>query len=144
MDTPQDHLIDARSALTRRVLVALAVGGAVFGVLFGVLGMMVFVSGVVRRIDRLREDAGHLARGDALGPPHDASDELGELTQSIHEADRLLRGRDQEVREHVRALADANRELERREQEIQLLERPPTHQRERSVRMLLQALERRP
>jgi signal transduction histidine kinase len=112
MQALQDHLIAERSRLIRVALTWLAVGGAVFGLLFGVLGMMVFVSGVVRRIERLREDAGHLARSEDLGPPHEAADELGDLTHSIHEAARLLRTRDQQVRDQVAEMDGLNTELE--------------------------------
>jgi signal transduction histidine kinase len=114
----QDERIGERSRVLRRVLVALAVGGALFGLLFGSLGMKVFVSGIVRRIDRLRLDAGQLASGDPLGPPHWASDELGELTQSIHETSRLLRARGDEAQQHVAALASVNHQLELRATEL--------------------------
>jgi signal transduction histidine kinase len=118
MQVLQDRLIADRTQLTRRVLVALAVGGALFGLLFGVLGMMAFMTGVVRRIDRLRADAEHLAHGDPLGAPHDASDELGELSRSMHEAARLLRAREEKERAAARALADANQQLERHAAEL--------------------------
>ena len=118
MQAFQDRRIADRSRLTRRILVGLAVGGAVFGLLFGVLGMMAFVSGVVRRIDLLRVDAGHWALGEPLGPPHEASDELGELTRSIHEAARLLRARDEEAGEHARDLVGVHHHLELRAAEL--------------------------
>ena len=112
MQSLQDRLIAQRSQLTRRVLVALAVGGAIFGLLFGVLGMMAFVTGVVRRIDRLRSDAELVARGEPLGPSHPASDELGELSRSIHEAARLLQQREAEALEHAAEISVVNQELE--------------------------------
>jgi signal transduction histidine kinase len=118
MQRLQDRLIAARSQLLRRVLAGLAVGGAVFGLLFGGLGMKAFVSGVVRRIDRLRTDAGQLAHGEPLGPPHEAADELGELTRSIHEAARLLRARVEQARDHARTLAAATHEIELRATEL--------------------------
>jgi PAS domain S-box-containing protein len=118
MQTLQDRLLAARADVVRRLLVWLAVGGAVFGVIFGMLGMTAFVSGVVSRIDRLRADAGRLARGEALGPPHEASDELGELTRSIHDAAATLRARDAQVSAQVRELAAVNRDLDRAREEI--------------------------
>jgi CHASE3 domain sensor protein len=102
----QDRLIAGRQTLTRRFLVSLAVGGAVFGLLFGVLGMMAFVAGVVRRIDRLRTDAERLAHGEPLDPPFDAADELGALTGSINEASRLLRAHFVDDRQLGRALPE--------------------------------------
>ena len=118
MQELQDRLLAARADFVRRLLVWLAVVGAVFGAIFGMLGMTAFVSGVVSRIDRLRADAGHLAHGEALGPPHEASDELGELTRSIHEAAATLRVRDVEVRAHVRELATVNRDLDLAREEL--------------------------
>jgi PAS domain S-box-containing protein len=118
MQSVQDRRIADRGGQIRRVLVWLAVGGAVFALLFGSLGMRAFVSGVTRRIDRLRADAGHLARGDLLDPPHEAADELGDLTRSIHHAASLLRIRDQEARQHAGTLADVNRQLELARQEL--------------------------
>ena len=118
MQELQDHLLAARANFVRRLLVWLAVGGAVFGVIFGMLGMTAFVSGVVSRIDRLRADAGHLARGEPLGPPHHASDELGELTRSIHEAAATLRAREAQVRAHVAELAAVNRDLDLAREEL--------------------------
>jgi signal transduction histidine kinase len=112
MQELQDRLIAERAALTRRVLVWLAEGGAIFGLLFGILGMLAFVTGIVRRIDRLRANAGRLARGEALLPPQIASDEVGELSRSLHEAARLLRLRDEEAREHAAELSAVNQELE--------------------------------
>jgi PAS domain S-box-containing protein len=118
MQSVQDGLILDRSAQIRRLLLWLAVGGAVFGLLFGLLGMRAFVSGVTRRIYRLRVDAGQLARGEPLDPPYEAADELGDLTHSIHDASRLLRARDDEARQHARTLADLNRQLELARQEL--------------------------
>jgi signal transduction histidine kinase len=117
----QDERIAERSRVLRRVLVALAVGGALFGLLFGTLGMKVFVSGIVRRIDRLRIDAGQLASGERLGPPHEASDELGELTRSIHETSHLLRARGDEAQQHVATLAAVNHQLELRAAELSVV-----------------------
>jgi signal transduction histidine kinase len=117
----QDRRIAERSTTLRRVLVALAVGGAVFGLLFGGLGMKVFVSGIVRRVDRLRIDAGRLASSEPLEPPHDAADELGELTLSIHETSRLLRAREDEARQHVTKLATVNHQLELRAAELAIV-----------------------
>jgi len=118
MQELQDRLLAARADFVRRLLVWLAVGGAVFGVIFGMLGMTAFVSGVVSRIDRLRADAGHLAHGELLGPPHDASDELGELTRSIHEAAATLRAREAQVHAHVFELAVVNRDLDLAREEL--------------------------
>ena len=112
MQDVQDRLIFDRSQLTRRVLVDLAVGGAIFGVLFGGLGMMAFMSGVARRIEDVRAAAERLARGDDLGPTHAAADELGALSRSLHEASHLLRDSDRQVRDQVVQLAALNQELE--------------------------------
>jgi PAS domain S-box-containing protein len=112
MQSVQDGRIADRGAQIRRVLVWLAVGGAVFALLFGTLGMRAFVSGVTRRIDRLRADAGHLARSEPLDPSCPAADELGDLTRSIHDAARVLRAHDDEARQHARTLADVNRQLD--------------------------------
>jgi len=118
MQELQDRLLAARADFVRRLLVWLAVGGAVFGVIFGMLAMSAFVSGVVSRIDRLRGDAGRLAHGEALGPPHQASDELGELTRSIHEAAATLRAREAEIRSRVGELAAVNHDLDRAREEL--------------------------
>jgi PAS domain S-box-containing protein len=118
MQELQDRLLAARADFVRRLLVWLAVGGAVFGVIFGMLGMTAFVSGVVSRIDRLRADAGHLAHGEPLGPLHDASDELGELTRCIHEAAATLRAREAQVRAHVAELATVNGDLDLAREEL--------------------------
>jgi PAS domain S-box-containing protein len=118
MQSEQDRRMAYRGTQIRRVLVWLAVGGAVFALLFGGLGMRAFVSGVTRRIDRLRADAGHLARSEPLDPPSEAADELGDLTRSIHDAATVLRSRDDEARQHARTLADVNQQLEVARQEL--------------------------
>ena len=82
------------------MLVGLAVGGAVFGLLFGVLGMLAFATGVVRRIDRLRADAGHLAnaaRRSFAARRVRRRSSAKRHTRSIHDAARLLRAQDEEA-----------------------------------------------
>jgi signal transduction histidine kinase len=114
----QDRRIAERSNRIRGVFFVLGVGGAVFGLLFGGLGMKVFVSGIVRRVDRLRIDAGRLLGAEPLDPPQHAADELGDLTLSIHETSRLLRAREDEARQHVTILATVNHQLELRAAEL--------------------------
>jgi PAS domain S-box-containing protein len=112
MLTRQNQLIADRAAVLRRVLTALAVGGAVFGLLFGGLAMLAFVSGVTRGVDRLRDDMSRLAHGEALTPLVPAGDEVGELAAGIREAARMIQARDAQVTAQVAALAEMNRDLE--------------------------------
>ena len=69
----------------------------------GILGSLgavyLFSTGIVRRVRILEHNAGQLERGEPLAQLRHDADELGRLGQRMEEASRLLRAREQALRE---------------------------------------------
>ena len=90
--------------------VTLIFGAGVLGLLGSVLAVLLFSSGIVRRVQALEQDAGRLERGEPLhGLPagHSAShstagpaadDEIGRLASALQGASTLLAGRETALR----------------------------------------------
>jgi len=74
------------------ILMLAGLGGSLFAV-------FLFSSGIVRRIQRLERDAVLLAQGEALASPQAERDEIGLLAERMNEASKLLRAREQALRE---------------------------------------------
>lgn len=90
----QDRLDRLRSGglLATGILMLAGLGGSLFAV-------FLFSSGIVRRIQRLERDAVLLAQGDVLTGREDGRDEIGLLAERMGEASRLLRAREQALRD---------------------------------------------
>jgi signal transduction histidine kinase len=123
--------IAAETALRKRLYLAMY-GGGILSLLAGSLAMALFLTGIVRRSELLRENADRLARGDALFDLPPAGDEIGQLGEALARASRLLSERQSELRK-------LNEELDRRVQERTAELQQEIQQRLRSEEQLLQA-----
>jgi len=82
-----------------------AVGGSlILGLLGGLLAMLFFISGVVRRVHRLQENAGRIDERRPLVQMPPGDDEIGQLGRQLEATGRLLELRQGEVREARRFL----------------------------------------
>lgn len=86
------------------------------GIVGGVVTSLIAVSGFVRRIEVLQDDARQLAQGLPLPSRERRRDELGRLEQSLWEAGSLLVAKERELEDRVfqrtLELAKANHDLE--------------------------------
>ncbi|MBI3912359.1 MAG: PAS domain-containing protein, partial [Armatimonadetes bacterium] len=98
----EDWLLLIASAQTDRVRekanAAIALS-ALFGLGGGLLALLLFTTGVARRVRRLGEDARHLSQGDPLPSLPPAEDEIGCLRQAMAAAADLLAQRERALRE---------------------------------------------
>lgn len=69
------------------------------GLVGSLFAVFLFSSGIVRRVQRLERAAVLLAQGEALPSPEAGRDEIGLLAERMAEASRLLRAREQALRE---------------------------------------------
>lgn len=79
----------AASAALQRYLV-MNVAAALLGLVGGIIAMLLFSSGIVRRVQRVAANAERLASGSPLAPIPAASDELGQLAERLQNASQLL------------------------------------------------------
>ncbi|UWU19166.1 PAS domain S-box protein (plasmid) [Rhizobium sullae] len=73
--------------------------GALFGLLGGVSAIMLMSNGIVRRVGALQKEAHKLASGQDLQSIPAGRDELGSLATALQEASRLLKAREEALRE---------------------------------------------
>ncbi|WP_349959145.1 PAS domain S-box protein [Rhizobium sp. ZPR3] len=73
--------------------------GALFGLLGGITAIILMSNGIVRRVGVLKEAAHKLAGGRELERFPTARDELGELAAALEDASRLLKAREDALRE---------------------------------------------
>lgn len=81
----REAITEERKRNVKITLIAAFAG--IFGALFGVL---LFSRTIVKRVQLLRDSAGHLARGEALALPSSSRDELGELAVELDHAAQLV------------------------------------------------------
>jgi signal transduction histidine kinase/ActR/RegA family two-component response regulator len=84
------HRADRAVAVALIVTSIVGVGGAL-------LAMLIFVLGVVRRVEKVRDKADLLAKGRRLGMPDLSRDEIGALDQDLHTAGELLAKRQEDL-----------------------------------------------
>lgn len=77
----------------------ITVFGALFGLLGGVSAIVLMSNGIVRRVATLKQAAQGLAVGRGLGSITEARDELGALAAALQDASRLLKAREDALRE---------------------------------------------
>jgi PAS domain S-box-containing protein len=90
--------------------------GVAASVLLGIIGaivsIMLFTAGVVRRVERLKENAARLAEGRTYAGAKTSRDEIGQLEAALHKTSELLRERDQRLAESQAAYAKQNAVLQ--------------------------------
>lgn len=101
--------IAAESELRGRLTLA-ALAATFFSLLGGIVAMMLFISGVVRRLELLRQNAQRLACGETLADLPRGEDEIGELGACLKQSSELLAEREHE-------LLTLNEDLDRRVKE---------------------------
>ena len=84
------------------VLASIAVG-----LIGGIIAMVLFASGVVRRIKRLQQNASSLADGQVTLPHEPASDEIGQLGESLERTAKLLKQRTGDLEQRAQELAES-------------------------------------
>jgi PAS domain S-box-containing protein len=101
LESKQDRLVAEKVAQSNRwhiVHVVLAIINAVLAVVAGLVAALLFASGIVARLGRLRENAGRLARSMPLVPAFVGRDEIGQLGRVIEEAADAQAAREAELR----------------------------------------------
>ena len=76
---------------------ALTIAGVVLGILGGILGIILFTSGISRRVVAIAGNAELLGQAQPLRPRPSARDELGRLTKALIHAEELLASRAAEL-----------------------------------------------
>ena len=76
---------------------AVIISGLAFGVLAGVIGGVLFTSGIAKRVAEAGSNADRLGAGEDLESVHGARDEIGRLTAALARAKRLLDSRATEL-----------------------------------------------
>jgi signal transduction histidine kinase/ActR/RegA family two-component response regulator len=76
---------------------ALSIAGLAVGILGGFLGIVLFASGISRRVIAIADNAELLGQGQPLRPRPLARDELGRLTKALIHAEELLASRAAEL-----------------------------------------------
>jgi signal transduction histidine kinase/ActR/RegA family two-component response regulator len=76
---------------------AVVISGLALGVLAGVIGGVLFTSGIARRVAEAAANADRLGAGQDLDPARDARDEIGRLTGALTRAKRVLDSRTTEL-----------------------------------------------
>ena len=115
MQQIEDALLARRVAdvrLANRRLVFVSLIAVLLGLAGGLIATRSFTAGVSRRVERLGDSAGRLAAGEALPPLVEAADEVGLLDRRMHDAARLLRRRDEQLKQQALEQAVVNDELE--------------------------------
>jgi len=72
---------------------------ALVGLLGSLAAVLLFSSGIVRRVQLLEANAEKLERGEALDPLPDEADEIGQLARKLDSASALLRAREKDLRD---------------------------------------------
>jgi signal transduction histidine kinase len=118
----QDRLLAERMSTASRAqdrLVRVTVGGALLGLLGGVIAAIAFTAGVTRRLDLVRDNADRLARGEPMASVLAGEDEVAHLANRLGEAGALMarhmaaeKRTAQELQARVTELAVVNCELE--------------------------------
>jgi signal transduction histidine kinase/ActR/RegA family two-component response regulator len=71
----------------------LTIAGVIFGLVCGILGIVLFTSGISHRVIAIAANAERLGQGEPLRPRPTARDELGRLTKALIHAAELLASR---------------------------------------------------
>ncbi len=107
-----ERMKSAEEAQARNLAVILAAGA--LGVAASLGAVLLFTTGIVRRVRLLELNADRLARGDALAPPPSGSDEVGRLGAALARASALLFERQHRLEDLVARLFQVQEDERRR------------------------------
>ena len=113
----ETELLSARTesaALARDRNLSVTVSAGAFGLLGSLGAILLFSTGVVRRVALIEANAHQLARGEPLGPPPVGADELGRLGVALGQASALLSERNRRLEELVAGLLQVQEDERRR------------------------------
>lgn len=113
MTKTENGLLSARVTHNQhlRLLAEILVGLALaIGVLGGLFGIVAFTRGVVRRLERLRSEADRLSDGEDPGLVDTAEDEIGVLSQRLHQAMQRQRASESDAVQARKVAETANEE----------------------------------
>jgi signal transduction histidine kinase/CheY-like chemotaxis protein/CHASE3 domain sensor protein len=108
MNRAEQELMTERTARVRRIerWQAIAnVSGVAAGALGGIIAVLLFSNGVVRRVQRLEENTGRLSREEPLLPSTLGTDEIGRLARGLEQASALLASRQEALRVDAQRLS---------------------------------------
>ena len=108
MQATEDQLLAERTARADRIRTigsALIVLNLALGLIGGIIAMVLFTTGILRRAERLKQKTARLEAGDPLVPTLPGTDELGRFEQGLVATARLLR-------DHQSALKATNQQLQ--------------------------------
>ncbi|HEV3329602.1 MAG TPA: CHASE3 domain-containing protein [Bryobacteraceae bacterium] len=109
MQEAEQRLLVERTARQREAQQRLATGtltGAVVGLSGGLIGALLFFTGIVRRVQRLELDAVHVAEGTPLSPEVAGRDEIATLAQALRNTAARLASQQDELRAAKQELED--------------------------------------
>jgi signal transduction histidine kinase/ActR/RegA family two-component response regulator len=89
------HRIDINRMETQ--IGVLTIAGVIIGLVGGILGIVLFTSGISHRVIAIAANAERLGQGESLRPRPSARDELGRLTKALVHAEELLVSRTAEL-----------------------------------------------
>ncbi len=127
MEQQENGLLEARTArmhtAQQRMEAAIFAGG-VLGLLGGILAAFIFNTRISRRVQRMAEDARRLARDESIEDVELGSDEIAQLSHTMHQSSLLLAKRNAElhaareelesrVRQRTAELVETNEQLQR-------------------------------
>ncbi|HVW11800.1 MAG TPA: ATP-binding protein [Bryobacteraceae bacterium] len=84
------------------VLLSIAVG-----LIGGFVAMLLFATGIVRRVDELQENAGGLLYGEMKEPRYTSDDEIGKLNDTLRETARVLKRQTVDLEQRARELSES-------------------------------------
>ena len=77
------------------------------GLIGGFIAMLLFASGIVRRIAELQENAGGLLQGEMPEPRYASTDEIGKLSDTLREMARILKQQTVDLEQRANQLVES-------------------------------------
>jgi signal transduction histidine kinase/CHASE3 domain sensor protein len=77
------------------------------GLIGGFIAMLLFATGIVRRVKELQENAGGLVQGDMPKPRQASNDEIGRLNDTLHVTALVLKQQTVDLEERAKELAES-------------------------------------